>query len=62
MNEIKKYNDIEPINSKGQHHGYQQWYYRENKLKLYLRGNYKNDEEIGYEEWFGGRKINFYIR
>ena len=62
MNEIKKHNDIEPRNPKGDHHGYQQWYYSENNNKLYLRGNMKNGDEIGYEEWHGTKRTNFYIR
>ena len=54
--------DIEPKNSKDQYHGYQQWYYCDNNHKLYLRGNWKNDNEIGYEEWHSNKRTNFYIR
>jgi hypothetical protein len=54
--------DIESINPKGDHHGYQEWYYLENNHKLYLRGDMKNGNEIGYEEWHSVKRTNFYIR
>ena len=42
MNKPKnKYND------KYQHHGYQEWYY---EGTMWLRGNFKNGEPIGYKE------------
>ena len=54
--------DIEPRNPKGDHHGYQQWYCIQNNHKLYLRGNMKNGDEIGYEECHVYKRTNFYIR
>lgn len=44
----------------GQYHGYQEEY--DLKGKLSLRANYKNDDEIGYEEWHYKKQTNFYIR
>ena len=53
MKEVKNYSDI------GQYHGYQEWYkYGE----LVIRANYKNDNEVGYEEWHYFKRTNFYIR
>ena len=60
---------INPRNSKGQHHGYQEYYV---KNKSWLRGNMKNGLPIGYIESNSinifsvigeeGTKIRFYIR
>ena len=41
--------DIRNYNNKGQQHGYQEIYLYDDKL--YYRTNYKNDKEIGYEEY-----------
>lgn len=50
---------IESKNSKGQYHGYQESYaYGE----IQLRGMYKHGLEIGYEEYHGLKKTNFYIK
>ena len=50
--------DIRNINPRGQSHGYQEWYgYHE----LIYRGNYKNNERIGYTENHYSKKTNFYI-
>ena len=40
--------DIDNKNNKGQYHGYQVWYDSYNKL--WHRGNWKNSEEIKYQE------------
>lgn len=51
-------------NSKGQYHGYQEWY-RDNGSILKLRVVMKHGLEIGYEEWYkkyGPSEINFYIK
>jgi hypothetical protein len=62
--------NIENHNSNGDVHGYQQWY-TPSTNKLWLRGNWKNGEEIGYVEsnWKGfqgigdiATTIDFYIR
>ncbi len=44
--EYKK--DIEPRNSKGRKHGYQEYYDQDDKM--WLRANYKNGKLIGYRE------------
>ena len=59
--------DIINKNSNGEYHGYQEWYLRD---KIYYRGIRKNDNRIGYTEWFriglteryDGKETNFYIR
>ena len=50
--------DIITQNSKGQYHGYQEWYGH----TLYYRGNIKHNESIGYTEYNRAKKTNFYIR
>ena len=40
--------DIEPINSKGQKHGYQEWYTTSGKI--WCRTMYQNGKLIGYRE------------
>jgi hypothetical protein len=61
--------DIGDINSKGENHGYQEWYGADGKM--WLRGTWKNGQEIGYEECndIGGKslgeegsEVKFYIR
>ena len=39
---------ITNYNDKRQYHGYNEWYNTDNEL--WHRGNFKNDDEIGYEE------------
>ena len=46
----KEIYDIEPKDSKGHAHGYQEWYWD----KLWVRCNYKHGEPIGYEENHNG--------
>jgi len=55
--EIKQ--DIENRNTKGYFHGYQEWY--EDSI-LTLRGMYKNDLEVVYEEFHLVKQTTFYIR
>ena len=58
-----KTNNIKNIatkNSKGQYHGYQQWYWLDGKINY--RGNRKNGEFIGYQEHFGGGVTNLFIK
>ncbi len=60
---------INPRNSKGRHHGYQEYYV---KNKSWLRGNMKNGFPIGYIESNSinifsvigeeGTRFRFYIR
>lgn len=38
----------EPLNSKGQFHGYQEWY---DYTKIWHRGNRINGRRIGYNEY-----------
>jgi hypothetical protein len=51
-------NDIRNKNSKGQSHGYQEWY---GYNKVIYRGNYKNNERIGYAEYHGTKRTRFNI-
>lgn len=44
----------------GNLYGYQERYNDNNKLLV--RGNWKNDIEIGYEEYHYIKETNFYIR
>lgn len=56
---IKK--GIDNKNDKGEFHGYNEWYLL--TLTSYpTRANYKNGEEIGYEEDAWHKKTKFYIR
>jgi len=52
--------DIEPKNEKGYFHGYQQWY--DCDKKLWVRGVFKNDDEIGYLEDHSNQETYFYIK
>lgn len=58
--------DIEPIDSNGQWHGYQEWYYdgfdRGTIGEICYRCNFKHGKEIGYEEWHSNYENNFHIR
>ena len=59
---MKEYKNIQPENSKGQHHGYQEWYCPVNKT-LSLRTQCKNGWEIGYLEWhIGNTYTEYYIK
>ena len=59
----KKYEEIISYDDKGRWHGYNQRYDKyTDEPKLSVRGNWKNDSEIGYEEWHGYELTNFYIR
>jgi len=40
-------NEIHPINSNSEFHGYQEWY---SDNKLWIRGNQKNGQHVGYRE------------
>ena len=53
-------NDVNTKNSKGNLHGYQEWY--NFRGVLYIRGVYKNGKEIGYEETHINEETNYYIR
>ena len=50
--------EIDSKNSKGQHHGYQEWY---SQGKMSHRGNWKNNRVIGYAEWYRFNETFFYI-
>ena len=43
----RKEKDIDPINTNGEFHGYQEWY---SNNKLWVRGNQKNGLHVGYRE------------
>jgi hypothetical protein len=53
--------DIEPKNDKGEWHGYQEWYTYINTI-LTLRGMYKNDIDLGYQERHWVEATIFVIR
>ena len=46
-------------NTKGQRHGYQEWYW-DNELSY--RGVWKNNRRIGYQEWHRVKKTEYYIK
>ena len=50
--------NITNYNNKSQSHGYQKWY---GYHKLIYRGNYKNNERIGYTEWHFIEQTRYYI-
>jgi len=52
--------DITNKNNKNQYHGYQEFYLSNDKIEC--RVNYKNGQEIGYEEWHLFKRTNYYIR
>ena len=60
---MNKKKDIDPTNSNGNAHGYQEWY---ECNKLWIRVIMKHGEEIGYEENHGiynhGISTIFYIK
>lgn len=59
----------EPTDSKGLFHGYQEWYELKIGTPLWLRGNAKHSEWVGYVEdnvqtgaiGEKGTEVNFYI-
>ena len=53
----KKY--ITNSNTKGELHGYQEWYYYG---VLTYRGNNKNSFDIGYNEYHSIFETNYYIK
>jgi hypothetical protein len=57
----KNEKDKEPKNSKGQHHGYQEWYFGGN---LWVRCNLNNGLTMGYTEVHSylALSTNFHIR
>jgi len=67
MKKNKEQKEISQYDSKGEHHGYQEWFSIGN---LWFRGVYKHGDEIGYNEYnpycigIGkrGTKVEFYIR
>jgi len=44
------YKNIEPLNDKGQRHGYWEWSYS-GVGKLMFKRFYQNDKLVGYSEW-----------
>ena len=63
---MKSKKDIINRNSKGQYHGYHEYYYGYHEYYYYngigYRANYKNNNEIGYEELHYFKRTNFHIR
>jgi len=51
--------DIRNLNNEGEFHGYQELYVYN---LIYVRGNFKNDEEIGYQEWHTIKETEYYIK
>jgi len=57
---MKDKKDIINFNSKGQYHGYQEWY---NGIgNLGARSQCKNHVFIGYHEWHVDKQTVFFIR
>jgi hypothetical protein len=54
--------DIRNTNSKRQYHGYHEWYNSSGELAY--RGNYKNNIDIGYQEYHlkSIKQTHFHIR
>ena len=48
-------------NSESQWHGYQERY-SATRSTLTVRGNWKNNEQIGYTEWHTGKETLYFIR
>jgi hypothetical protein len=53
--------NILPKNSKGEDHGYHEYYYK-NKTQLSYRCVCKNGDFIGYDEYHEEKETNFHIR
>lgn len=53
--DIRSYNDL------GENHGYFETYTGINDCNIWLRVNYVNGKETGYEEYYGDCKTTFYI-
>ena len=47
-------------NSKGQYHGYQEWYTHSGEMVY--RGNSRNGSDVGYQEWHRFKLVKFHIR
>lgn len=56
---MKNKKDIDPKNSKGQWHGYHEWYMCD---KIWVRATFKNGTEIGYKETHQYMITYFFIR
>jgi len=52
-----KNKDIRNYNDKGELYGYTETYSSE----IYLRGVWKNNRRIGYQEWHRVKKTEYYI-
>ena len=57
QNNMKK--EIHKYNNKGLSHGYQELYFMD---KLFVRGNSKNGDDIGYNEWHYTKRTIYSIR
>jgi hypothetical protein len=49
---------IRTYNTKGEYHGYQEWYWKSDVV--YYRGKYKNNTPLGYVEYHGDNKQTTY--
>ena len=54
-------NNITNYNSKGEWHGYQERYMDKKCNTLWYRGNTKNNDSIGYEEYHLIKQTRYYI-
>jgi hypothetical protein len=52
--------DIRNYNSKGEWHGYHEWYLSSDYIVF--RTMYKNGLKVGYVEWHRSQLTDFYIR
>ena len=52
--------NIQPINSKRELHGYQEWYWTNGQI--WMKGVYKHGQRFGYLESHNANRTNFYIK
>ena len=57
---MKNNKEIQPKNSKGKFHGYQEWYWDIECNRLWHRGKYKNGNPIGYEDYHSDERTHRY--
>ncbi len=52
--------NIRTYNTKGEYHGYQEWYWKSDVL--IFRGNWKNGNAVGYSDWHNIKETLYHIR
>ena len=64
-NKYKYKNHKKQVDSNGFDHGYQELYHSRYKKSLYFRGNFKRDDNVGYQEHhyqFSIKQTIFFIK